>query len=463
VNPHELLDRAADEALLGRRVHPADVRVLASYYRTRRVRRVVAGVAAGLLVIVPLTALAISRSGRMALLEPAGPTAPLGRSVVPDRLPVLHGDVPAVVDGSGAVRARRLSMAFLGSLHGQEGLYGLDAATGRPVRLPQLGDELPGLAVPEADGSLDRMVPASVSLSPDGRTVVTSHQDGAAAYDIVLDLATGRATAYRQTAPAGPLGERVLTVAAADDGRFVVPSDDLTGVRVLSVADATARVVRLEGIDASDGLVLDPQADGTVLVTARHDGADWMWVVDPAKSGEGSDVVRGFAAPWVATSGWSASQTDGLGRFVSVDADGTVSAHAPSASAPEPLRQLRVAPANPAAVPRLVAAVDGRLLVTDDARQRVTHAVSSARARTLSEVTADGGLRPLTRLTDGASHGGDGQSGFVVAQRVVAAAQVVSARDDAWWQRGDVSLWLLGVAAIAVVGLAMRPKGVRPR
>ncbi|GAB3594450.1 hypothetical protein GCM10027446_18370 [Angustibacter peucedani] len=455
MNAHELLDQVASDAVGGRRVHVDDVRAVLRRRRLRRVR-VVAAVAACLLVAVPVAAIAVAQSRLSGLAQPASPSGRTGPGVVPDRLPVLHTAPPALVDADGTVRAQRLSMAFVGTMAGQEGAYGMDGDTGRVLRLPVLGESLRGLPPLPTDGSISSVVLAAVSLSPDGRTVAVAYRGARTAYNLVLDLATGRATSYVQTVPDGVDGSKVLAIAAADDGRFVVPNADLTGVRVLSVDGSSTREVAIDGLDAEQGVVLDAQPGGVVVLSATQGSLSAQtvlpgYVPNPLSRGKSPEVQ--FSLP---AGTWSASQLDASGSFVTylgasgqIVVRGTLGTNAGQTAAPKPSPSLRV-----------VSAIGGHVLVVDDGRQKVPQLVDVAKARTLSEVMPDGTLRPITRLTDA---DGNGRNAFVVAQQVVSGAQVVPAKDDPWYVRRDVQLWFVGLAALVLLGVAMIPRGHRPR
>lgn len=454
MNAHQVLDDAADQAMSGRRVDPLAVR-RALHERTRRRRwGVVALVAACLLLAVPL-AFAVERWSATPSTVPAAPT---GRSVLPDRLVGLD-HAPLLVDRSGHLHARRLSMAFLGTVRGELTPVGLDAATGRPVLLPVLGQRFPGLGDAALDVP-DAVTPTSVSLSADGRTVAVSHQNAWDAYDLVFDLASGRTAVVHQTAPAGRAAGEVLTVAALDGGWFAFPSDDLTALRVGQVG-SVVRSLDLPGLDASSGLVVEPELGGGALVTARRGGRDWMWHVDPR-----TDAVTSFAAPWVAASGWAASVRDDGGRLVSLVQGARLMAHDVRSGSAAPLGPVVLgggAPRVDAQDLRVVSAAGGRVVLTDDGRQRTLRFVAGAQPHHLLVVEASGGLRTLTDLSLPASTSGPGMSSLVVAQSALAGAHVVTIHEAPWWQAAWP--WIVGFAALLlVVRLAVRSRrGSRDR
>ncbi len=447
MNVHELLDQAADEALGGRRVAPDVIREQLHHRRVRQVRRGVVLVAACLLVLLPLVGVAASRWSAAPPAQPAGPS-PAGRPVLPDRLPDLDAAPPVL---GSSVDGERLSMAFLGSVGGELTPVGIDASTGRALRLPGLADDVPGVVANTADATLQDVVPTAVSLSPDGRTVAVSHQDAGTALDVVVDLATGRGTAVRQEAPAGRAAGEVLTLAALDGGVLAVPDADLTGVDLHHV-DGRTTSVRLPGLDASRGLVLEPETGGTLLVTALRGGADWMWRVDARTGG-----VDDFAAPWVATSGWAASQSDGGGHLVALANGARLVQLDPATGRATVLRPVVLGGTGPAVVPtdlRVVSATGGRVVLVDDGRQRTARFVAGAQPHRLLEVTPTGDLRTLTDLSAPPASGGLSVSSFTAAQDVVAVADVVPAPQRHWWQS---AWWLLLVPiGLALLALALR-------
>jgi hypothetical protein len=451
VNAHQVLDDAADQAMSGRRVDPLALRRALRERIRRRRWRVVALVAACLLLAVPL-AFAVARwSGETSTV----PAAPAGRSVLPDRLVGLDR-APLLVDQSGRLRAQRLSMAFLGTVRGQLTPVGLDAATGRPVLLPVLGQRLPGLddaTLADVPGSV---TPTSVSLSADGRTVAVSHQNAWDAYDLVLDLSSGRLAVVHQKAPVGRAAGEVLALAALDGGRFALPSDDLSALRVGQVGGGV-RSVDLPGLDASRGLVVEPELGGGALVTARRGGRDWMWHVDPR-----TDAVTSFAAPWIAASGWSASARDDGGRLVSLVQGARLMAHDVRSGSAAPLGPVVLGGGGPrvdAEDLRVVSAAGGRVVLTDDGRQRTLRFVAGAQPHHLLVVEASGGLRTLTDLSLPASASGPGMSSLVVAQSALTGAQVVTMHEAPWWQ--SAWLWIVGFAALGLVVVALVLRGGR--
>jgi hypothetical protein len=440
VTVHELLDQAADEALSGLRVRPDVVRDQLHRRRVRRARRGAALLVACLLVLLPLAGAAASHWS--AFVQPAGPSPARGL-VVPDRLPDLDG-APPLLEQVG--EARRLSMAFLGSVGGDLTPVALDASSGRPFRLPGLADDVPGVVANPADATLAGVVPTAVSLSADGRTVAVSNQDAGTALDVAVDVATGRGVAVRQEAPTGRAAGEVLCFAALDGGVLAVPNADLTGVDLHRIDGAT-RSVRLPGLDASRGLVLEPQSGATLLVTARRGGRDWMWRVD-ARTG----AVDDFAAPWLADTGWAASQSDGRGHLVALANSTRLVRLDPQTGTATPLGSVAVS--DPDVDPkdlRVVSAGDGHVVLVDDGRQRTARFVAGAQPHRLLEVTANGQLRTLTDLGAPAAGGGLSVSSFAVAQDVVAVAGVVPAPQHHWWQ----SRWWLLLVPLGLVLLAL--------
>lgn len=450
MNVHQMLDEVAEQAMLRRRVDANEVR-RAWHERTRRRRwRVVALVAASVLVAVPLTLVA----ARWSVGSSIEPAARPGQSVVPDRVLGLDG-APLLVDESGRVSARRLSMAFLGSVRGELTPVALDAATGRPVLLPVLGHRLAGLDAAALAGVPTGVVPMTVSLSPDGRTVAVSHQDAWDAYDLVFDLTSGRAALVHQKAPAGRDGGEVLTIAALDGGGFALPNDALTALRVGQVGGAV-RSVELPGLDAGRGLVVEPALGGGALVSARQGGRDWMWRVDS------QDAVTGFAAPWIADSGWSASAQDDAGRLVSLVQGSRLVAHDPRSGATTALGSVVTGGGGPQVDGkdlRVVSAGAGRSVLTDDGRQRTLRFVAGAQPQRLLQVGTAGRLQTMTDLRLPRSDSGPAVSSLVVAQSVVAQAAVVRVQDPPWWR--SAWPWLLALAGLVLVVAALALRGER--
>ncbi|KQX61646.1 hypothetical protein [Angustibacter sp. Root456] len=434
---HELLDRAADEAVAGRRISAFDVRLLRAERRRRTARRGLLGVAACLAILIPLALLVAGGWSPTTRAEPAGRD---GAFVVPARVDDLTGARP-LVDESGEVTARRLSMAFLGTLRGQLTPVGLDAVTGRVVLLPELGTDVPGLDAAALAEVSESAVPVLVALSPDGRTVVVSYQNPWDAWDLVFDLAQGRAMLVHQKAPPGPDGANLLTVAALDGGRYALPSDDLSGLRIGQVG-LGERTVALPELDAGAGLVVEADGGGAALVTAERGGRPWMWRLDSA-----TGQVASGAAPWVATSGWAASRPDDTGRLVTLD-DGRLVAHDLRTGASAPVGVVQ--PDAQARELRVVSAAGGRVVVTDDGRQRTARLVSGAEPRRLMAVGSTGELRTLTTFALPRSDSGPATSALAVASSVLATAEpravdLGSGSASGWW-------WLLLVPAALAAG-----------
>ncbi len=427
----QLLDDAADQALGGRRVTVLDVRRLRADRRRRSVRRGLVVAAACLALAIPLALLVAGGWSPVRRAEPAGRE---GGFVVPTRIADLSGARP-LVDSSGAVTAERLSMAFLGTLRGQLTPVALDAATGRAVLLPELGTDVPGLDAAAVADVSQAAVPVLVALSPDGRTVVVSYQNPWDAWDLALDLAADKATLVHQKAPARDNGAELLTVAALDGGRYALPFDDLAGVRVGQVG-GPERAIALPGLDAGAGLVVEGGADGRVLVTGERSGRPWTWQVDAAGR------VTDGAARWVPTSGWAAARPDDAGRLVALDGRSLV-AYDLRTGAASTVGPVRVA-GQSAGDLRVVSAVGGRVVLTDDGRQRTARFVSGAEPHHLLAVRGTGDLQTLTTFALPRSESGPATSSLAVASSVLATAHAVavdpgSGAPSGWW-------WLLLLA-----------------
>ena len=441
----ELLDSAADQAMAGRQVDALAIHRALAHRRSRSMRRGVALVAACVLVLLPLSLLVATRWPGGGAPQPAHSD---GRYVVPDVVRDLRS-APLLVDASGHVASRRLSMAFMGTVSGQLAPVGLDAATGRPFLLPVLSQNLPGVDLGGLTKIVGTTTPTLVSLSPDGRTVAVSHQSAWDAVDLVLDLTTGRITVVHQAVPDGATDARALAVAALDGGRFVVPADDLRGVRVGAVGGST-RDVRLPGAAAGTQLVVEAGPASTVLATGRHAGRDWMWQVDAA-----TGVARGFAAPWVASSGWAGAASDGQGRLVSlVDGSQLVAHDLRSGASTDVGRVVLTGAAGVAAQDlRVVSASGGSVVLTDDGRQRAPRFVAGAEPHRLLRVGPSGALRTMTSFRVPRSEAGPAVSSLSVASDVVGAADSVTPPTSPWWQRW----WplLLGLVAVGLVVVAL--------
>lgn len=437
---HDLLDRAADEAMRRRRVHALDVRRLQVERRRRTARRGLLAVAACLAVLIPVALLAVGGWPGTREAQPAGRD---GGFVVPARVDDLTGAVP-LVDSSGAVVAARLSMAFLGTLRGQLTPVGLDATTGRAVLLPELSNDLPGLDPAALADVSESATPVLVALSPDGRTVAVSYQNPWDAWDLVFDLVAGKATLVHQKAAQGGRGAEALTVAALDGGRYALPADDLAGVRVGRVG-AGQREVALRGLDAGGPLVVEAGAGGAVLVTGERGGRPWLWRVDA--DGQVTDAAAG----WVPASGWAAARPDDAGRLVALDGDRLV-AYDMRTGAATGAGPVKLA-GRVAGDLRVVSAAGGRVVLTDDGRQRTARFVSGAEPRHLLAVGSSGELRTLTSFTLPRSDAGPATSSLAVASSVLATAEPAavdlgSRAPSGWW-------WLLLVAPALLAAAAL--------
>ncbi|MGN6300892.1 MAG: hypothetical protein ACTHN8_07335 [Angustibacter sp.] len=446
---HELLDRAADEAMAGRRVTGLDVRRLRADRRRGSVRRGLVVAAACLAVFIPLALLVAGGWSPSRRAQPAGHD---GGFIVPTRVTDLTAARP-LIGSSGAVTADRLSMVFLGTLRGQLTPVGVDAVTGRAVLLPELGVDVPGLDASVLADVSESAVPVIVALSPDGRTLAVGYQNAWDAWDLVFDLAAGRAALVHQKAPAGAGGADLLTVAALDGGRYALPSDDLAGLRVGQVG-GRERTVVLPGLDANAGLVVEPGPAGSALVTGHRamGWRDWMWQVD-ADTG----AVHDFGASWVTGSGWAAAADDGQGHLVSL-ADGTrLVAHDLRSGTSTDVGRVVLANARgiQARDLRVVAAAGDRVVLTDDGRQRTARFVSGAEPHHLLAVGASGELEPLTTFALPRSDSGPAVSSLAVAPSVLATARAVTvvpgegALSGWWWlllfvpvALGTAALWL---------------------
>ncbi|MGN6611902.1 MAG: hypothetical protein ACTHLJ_09000 [Angustibacter sp.] len=438
---HELLDEAADQAMAGRRVTGLDIRRLRADRRRGRARRGLVVAAACLAVLIPLALLA---AGGWAPSREAQPAGRDGGFVVPTRVFDLR-DARPLIDSSGEVVAGRLSMAFLGTLRGQLTPVGLDAATGRAVLLPELGTDVPGLAADALADVSESAVPVLVALSPDGRTVAVSYQNPWDAWDLVFDLAAGKAKLVHQKAPVGAGGADLLTVAALDGGRYALPTDDVTGVRVGQVGGGE-RDIALRGMQAGAGLVVEPGANGAVLVTAERGGRPWLWSAD-GDTGPVTDAAAG----WVPTSGWAASRPDDAGRLVALDGDRLV-AHDLRTGAATVVSQIQVNGQTTRDL-RVVSAAGDRVVVTDDGRQRTARFVSGAEPHRLLAVGPSGALQTLTTFALPRSDSGPAVSSLAVAPSVLATARATTVvpGDGAlsgWW-------WLLLLVPVALGGAAL--------
>jgi hypothetical protein len=443
---HEVLDRAADHAMAGRRLSALDLRRARAQRRRATLRRGFAVAAACLAVLIPL---ALLTAGGWSASRGAQPAGREGGYVVPSRVDDLTG-AHLLVDTSGEVTAKRLSMAFLGTLRGQLTPVALDAATGRAVLLPELGADVPGVTADALAGVSESAVPTFVALSPDGRTVAVSYQNPWDAWDLVFDLTSGQATLVHQKAPSGAEGAGLLTVAALDGGRYAVPTDDASGVRLGTVGGAQ-RVVTLAGLQARAGLVLEGGANGGLLVTGERSGRPWMWRVDPV-----SGQVDDGAAPWVATSGWGSARPDGTGSLVALASGRALVATDPRTGAATVVAPVRAGSASQARDLRVVSAAGGRVVLADDGRQRTARFVSGAEPHHLLTVRPSGELQTLTVFALPRSDSGPATSSLAVASSVLATAEAASVEQGSGAPAGWWWLLLLGPVVLAAAALWLR-------
>lgn len=135
-------------------------------------------------------------------------------SLVPHTLTDQRVRPPRAFDQVGTPRTTRLTAAFVGTVAGRRGVYGLDAGTARTVRL----DDLPGLeqAWPTTDDSSS----TAVALSPSGSLLAMWMDSSTDRRVAVVDLRSARVTLRSDVVhdDGGSASDPWSPLGVADDG-----------------------------------------------------------------------------------------------------------------------------------------------------------------------------------------------------------------------------------------------------
>lgn len=467
INPNpgaaDLLDRTARAASGD---IPVDVGAVLERVRSHRRRRATRAAAGTALVLVAALVAAGGLVPRLGALPPpvgSGPEPQDGAVRLPALLREPRLDPPPVISRDGTARARQLSAGLTAVLRGQEVPLGVDAATGRLVRLPATDDDLPGIGVPTGDlsGSFPR---TRVVLSPGGTVVavVTLHRDGCRT--VLVDLGRRRVLPSAGVEPcaadAGGLARWAAAVLPMDDGSLVRPGPNGDTLRRQTppeqgVKGAPPRWdVQLPDLDGGGTVTLEALNAGQALVrTTNGEGRRTARLLDLSTGRLGpaladlAVVAGAVVRPDPAGPLWYLTQADPvLLRRDTVGADGGTELAVPAVPLPDGVL------GNPVRV------------VGVNAGQAVLAAMPSTRPDTVAPVV--GRWPVLVRLDPGTGQetgwveveGALQASGWSLPVALLGRAEVVPAPDEPWWALlaplSRVTFWSWpGLLLLALVGL----------